>query len=87
MFKCDKCNKTTQSRESCNKVVVKTRYKVYYYLKTQERQLRSETKIFNTQQERFNYRTKLMGKKNYKEWETKGSEIVKEQKLCGSCYE
>ena len=67
MFKCDRCDKITDVREPCHKVVVETRPKIYKTIKV----------IENFKEE---------GVKTERVIESKGTEIVKELRLCTKCF-
>jgi radical SAM superfamily enzyme with C-terminal helix-hairpin-helix motif len=86
LFTCDKCKKITSLNEKLNLKVISTRIKNYWNVVILN---------FNTKKKEYHQYPKrdtnilrnfeINGFKVLKEFMTKGSEIVKEIKLCNDC--
>jgi hypothetical protein len=83
MYRCDRCGESSEKGETCNKYVAKTREKIYHYCIIETRDFGgSKAEIIAKP---ANEITLLQGQKIARQWQTKGSEIVKELKLCAEC--
>ncbi len=86
MFICDKCNKSTQNKESMNKVTTKSRKKQYYNILFTKKRTGDKIILHHKPTERELKEYKLNNYEIAREWYTEGLEIEKELKLCGGCY-
>jgi len=71
-----------------NRLIIKTRPQVYYILLVQHIKSKSKKRYFHyhTKEEVDFVELEKEGWKKLKERFTTGTEIVKESKLCGECY-
>jgi len=83
MYRCDRCGESSAKGETCNKYVAQTKDKVYHYCIVETRDFGgSKAEIIAKPANEIKL---IQGQKIARQWQTKGSEIVKELKLCAEC--
>lgn len=86
MFKCERCKCNSELYEKQSKVINLTREKFYYNVAVLNPATKvKEIKNFSTRDPKILDDLREAGFKVLKDWVTRGSEIVNENKLCSKC--